>query len=105
MPRGLMAGQGAVAAAERRKLLEYSDGGRVLSCVGAWVVFALLVGVSWAEPNGYMMLVPDSVIVGVVVARLQEPDCTERGWLLDGFPRSAAQRGGARHPMHPSVGS
>ncbi len=68
VPRGLMAGQGAVAAAERRKLLEYSDGGRVLSCVGAWVVFALLVGVSWAEPNGYMMLVPDSVITLYVLA-------------------------------------
>ena len=67
-PKGLMAGQGAVGAAERRKLLEYSDGGGVLSCVGAWVVFALLVGVSWAEPHGYMMLVPDSVITLYVLA-------------------------------------
>lgn len=36
-------------------------------------------------------LVPDALIIGVVVERLKEPDCVERGWLLDGFPRTRGQ--------------
>ena len=36
-------------------------------------------------------LVPDSTIIGIVVARLHEVDCVEHGWLLDGFPRTEAQ--------------
>ena len=35
-------------------------------------------------------LVPDDVVIGIVVDRLAEPDC-EKGFLLDGFPRSQAQ--------------
>lgn len=36
-------------------------------------------------------LVPDEVIIGVVKDRLEESDCAESGWLLDGFPRTPAQ--------------
>eukprot|EP00977_Amphora_coffeiformis_P005373 scaffold1147_cov172-Amphora_coffeaeformis.AAC.2 len=36
-------------------------------------------------------LVPDEVIIGVVKDRLEESDCQEKGWLLDGFPRTQAQ--------------
>lgn len=36
-------------------------------------------------------LVPDELITGVVVDRLSQPDCLEKGWLLDGFPRTRAQ--------------
>ncbi|MGO0122038.1 adenylate kinase [Desulfothermobacter acidiphilus] len=35
-------------------------------------------------------LVPDEVIIGVVRERLMQSDC-ERGFLLDGFPRTVAQ--------------
>ena len=35
-------------------------------------------------------LVPDSVVIGLVKARLQEPD-TDKGFILDGFPRTTAQ--------------
>jgi len=35
-------------------------------------------------------LVPDSVVVGIVHERLQEPDCAE-GFILDGFPRTVPQ--------------
>jgi adenylate kinase len=35
-------------------------------------------------------LVPDKVTIGIVEERLQQPDVTH-GWILDGFPRTAAQ--------------
>lgn len=35
--------------------------------------------------------VPDEVVIPIVLERLRQVDCFERGFLLDGFPRSAAQ--------------
>lgn len=35
-------------------------------------------------------LVPDEVTIGIVKERLEKPDC-EKGFLLDGFPRTIAQ--------------
>jgi len=35
-------------------------------------------------------LVPDSITVPMLLARLKEDDC-KKGWLLDGFPRNLAQ--------------
>jgi len=45
------------------------------------------------EAQGYMDrgdLVPDSLIMGIMEQRLQEPDC-QKGFLLDGFPRTISQ--------------
>eukprot|EP00245_Coleochaete_scutata_P017902 TRINITY_DN9029_c0_g1_i1.p1 TRINITY_DN9029_c0_g1~~TRINITY_DN9029_c0_g1_i1.p1 ORF type:complete len:321 (+),score=70.73 TRINITY_DN9029_c0_g1_i1:158-1120(+) len=36
-------------------------------------------------------LVPDDVVVTMVKARLAQRDAQEKGWLLDGYPRSASQ--------------
>jgi adenylate kinase len=36
-------------------------------------------------------LVPDDLIIGIVKDRLSKSDCAEKGWLLDGFPRTEAQ--------------
>ncbi len=35
-------------------------------------------------------LVPDEVVIGIIKERLAEPDC-ERGFILDGFPRTVPQ--------------
>ena len=35
-------------------------------------------------------LVPDSVVIGIVEERIQEPDC-DNGYMLDGFPRTVPQ--------------
>ena len=35
-------------------------------------------------------LVPDSVVIGIVEERIQQPDC-EKGYMLDGFPRTVPQ--------------
>jgi len=37
-------------------------------------------------------LVPDELMYGIVASRLREADC-ERGFVLDGFPRTASQAG------------
>ena len=36
-------------------------------------------------------LVPDDLVVRMVQSRLQQSDARERGWLLDGFPRTKSQ--------------
>ena len=45
------------------------------------------------EAKRYMdagQLVPDSVIIGIVAQRLEQPDCA-RGFILDGVPRTIGQ--------------
>lgn len=47
-----------------------------------------------AQAKQYMdagQLLPDEVMVGVVRERLNEPDVTANGFLLDGFPRTVPQ--------------
>ena len=44
--------------------------------------------------KGYMdqgALVPDELVVDILKSRLQEEDCKEKGFLLDGFPRTISQ--------------
>ena len=36
-------------------------------------------------------LVPDELLIDIVLEKLKEPDCQNKGWLLDGFPRTKVQ--------------
>ncbi|DAZ99118.1 TPA: hypothetical protein N0F65_008423 [Lagenidium giganteum] len=49
-------------------------------------------------------LVPDDLIINVILDSLRQPDCQERGWLLDGFPRTSIQaRAMLAHGIIPDV--
>ena len=82
------AGKGTVA-----KLLTSVDGSVQIS-TGDILRGAVTAGTELGkEAEGYMKrgdLVPDSLIMGIMESRLQEPDC-EKGFLLDGFPRTIPQ--------------
>ena len=82
------AGKGTVA-----KLLTALDGSVQIS-TGDILRGAVKAGTALGkEAQGYMDrgdLVPDSLIMGIMEQRLQEPDC-KKGFLLDGFPRTISQ--------------
>ncbi len=82
------AGKGTVA-----KLLTAIDGSVQIS-TGDILRGAVQAGTELGkEAEEYMKrgdLVPDSLIMGIMEKRLQEPDC-EKGFLLDGFPRTIPQ--------------
>ena len=82
------AGKGTVA-----KLLTAIDGSVQIS-TGDILRGAVQAGSALGkEAEGYMNrgdLVPDSLIMGIMENRLQEPDCA-KGFLLDGFPRTIPQ--------------
>jgi adenylate kinase len=82
------AGKGTVA-----KMLTALDGSVQIS-TGDILRGAVQAGTDLGkEAQGYMNrgeLVPDSLIMGIMEKRLQEPDC-KKGFLLDGFPRTIPQ--------------
>jgi adenylate kinase len=50
------------------------------------------IGVKAEEYMSAGALVPDEIIIGIIEERLAKPDC-QKGYLLDGFPRTIAQAG------------
>ena len=82
------AGKGTVA-----KMLTALDGSVQIS-TGDILRGAVQAGTELGkEAEAYMKrgdLVPDSLIMGIMEKRLQEPDC-DKGFLLDGFPRTIPQ--------------
>ena len=82
------AGKGTVA-----KLLTAVDGSVQIS-TGDILRGAVRAGTELGkEADAFMKrgdLVPDSLIMGIMGKRLQEPDC-QKGFLLDGFPRTIPQ--------------
>ncbi|GAV83958.1 ADK domain-containing protein/DUF1995 domain-containing protein [Cephalotus follicularis] len=52
------------------------------------------IGIKAKEFMSAGRLVPDEVVTSMVIARLSREDAKEKGWLLDGYPRSSAQAQG-----------
>ena len=48
-------------------------------------------GLKAQEYMNHGELVPDDLIINIVARRVMEQDCLERGFVLDGFPRTAVQ--------------
>ena len=85
-PPGCGKGTQAKLLVERLKVPQVSTGDMLREAVKAGTPLGL-------EARQYMdrgALVPDAVIIGLVRERLRNPDCN-RGYILDGFPRTAAQ--------------
>jgi len=46
------------------------------------------------QADGFMKagkLVPDELVIGIVNDKMKEPEVKKKGWILDGFPRTAVQ--------------
>ncbi len=85
-PPGAGKGTQAVVVAERLGVPHISTGDILRAAVANQTPLG-------QEAEGYMSrgeLVPDSLVLGLVRERLQQPD-TAGGWILDGFPRNTAQ--------------
>jgi adenylate kinase len=85
--------QGAGKGTQSARLAEHYGAPHISTgdMLRAAVANATTVGL---EAQSYMdagKLVPDSVMLGVVEERLNEPDVVDRGFLLDGFPRTVGQ--------------
>lgn len=72
---------------ERYGLVHLSTGDALRAAVQAGTA----VGLQAKEKMQKGELVPDELVIAIVLERLREPDCVERGWLLDGFPRTGPQ--------------
>ena len=85
-PPGCGKGTQAKLLVERLKVPQVSTGDMLREAVKAGTPLGL-------EAKQYMdrgALVPDAVIIGLVRERLRNSDCN-RGYILDGFPRTVAQ--------------
>ena len=89
----LLGAPGAGKGTQAAKLVE-APGDRPISPAGDMLRAAVKAGTELGKKAKSFMdagdLVPDDVIIGFVTERLGEPD-TEKGFILDGFPRTSAQ--------------
>jgi adenylate kinase len=85
-PPGAGKGTQGHRLSERYNIPEISTGDILRSAVQKGTPLGL-------EAKSYMdrgALVPDEVMIGIILERLAQDD-TERGFILDGFPRTVAQ--------------
>jgi adenylate kinase len=85
-PPGVGKGTQAEFIAKKLNILKLSTGDLLRESVKNQTVLGL-------EAKGYMdrgELVPDQIVIGLVEEKLKSPDC-QKGFLLDGFPRTVPQ--------------
>ena len=86
-PPGAGKGTQAEALSERLGIPHISTGDMFRQAVKEQTAMGL-------EAKRYMdagALVPDEVTIGIVKERLSKTDCRDKGFILDGFPRTAYQ--------------
>lgn len=99
--QGAGKGTQAIRLAEHFGVPHISTGDMLRAAVAAGTEF----GMRAKEVMDGGGLVSDEIMVGVVDERLHQPDATERGYILDGFPRTAPQGASlaeitASQPLH-----
>ncbi len=85
-PPGVGKGTQAEFIAKKLNILKLSTGDLLRESVKKQTELGL-------EAKGYMdrgELVPDQIVIGLVDEKLKSPDC-QKGFLLDGFPRTVPQ--------------
>jgi adenylate kinase len=87
-PPGAGKGTQSRRIVERYGVPQISTGDLLRDHVGCGTELGLAAKVIMARGE----LVPDELMYGIVASRLREADC-QRGFVLDGFPRTAAQAG------------
>lgn len=87
-PPGAGKGTQAQRIVEAFDIVQLSTGDMLRAAVAAETP----VGLQAKEIMARGELVTDSVVIGIVSDRIDEPDCAN-GFILDGFPRTVAQAG------------
>jgi adenylate kinase len=85
-PPGAGKGTQAARLVETYRITHISSGDMLRAAVKEGTKLGL-------EADGYMKagkLVPDDVVIGMILERIQKPDCAT-GFMLDGFPRTRPQ--------------
>lgn len=86
-PPGAGKGTQAQRLVEARSMVQLSTGDMLRTAVAAGTEM----GLRAKEKMNAGALVSDDIVIGIIRDRIQEPDCTENGFILDGFPRNVAQ--------------
>lgn len=99
--QGAGKGTQAVRLAEHYGVPHISTGDMLRAAVAAGTEF----GLRAKSVMDAGQLVSDEIMVGIVADRLAETDAVERGYILDGFPRTEAQAAAfeaitAERPIH-----
>lgn len=85
-PPGAGKGTQAAKLVERYKISHISTGDMLRAAVAEGTELG-------KQADGYMksgQLVPDDLVIALVIERIGKPDC-EKGFMLDGFPRTRPQ--------------
>ncbi len=85
-PPGAGKGTQARRISERHGLVQLSTGDMLRAAVAAGTE----VGLRAKEVMERGELVSDEIVIGIISERIDAPDC-EKGFILDGFPRTLAQ--------------
>jgi adenylate kinase len=86
-PPGAGKGTQAVRISERHRIPHISTGDILRSAVESGTELGNLARRFMSEGQ----LVPDEVMVGIIKDRLSKEDVAQRGFILDGFPRTVVQ--------------